>query len=87
MPEEFSDEFQSLFPKYMLVSGSLADTLTFDGPLGTTGWAIDSPGLHVVLPPHCSRQVFDQVQIDFLMELYTDLYKVSRSALVMAAGF
>ena len=69
LPEEFSDEFQSIFPKYMLASGSLADTLTFDGPLGTTGWAIDSPGLHVDLPPHCSRQVFDQVQIDFLMEL------------------
>ena len=82
LPDEFSAEFQPLFPTHMKSSGSLADTL--DGHFdGTSGWAIDSPGLNVELPQHCSRQIFDHTQIDFLMELYTDLYKVSRSALVV----
>ena len=74
----------------MKSSGSLADTLSFDGHFdGTSGWAIDSPGLNVELPQHCSRarQIFDHTHIDFLMELYTDLYKVSRSALVMSSRF
>lgn len=67
----------------MLASGSLADTLSFDGYRyfdGTFGWAIDSPGLHVELPLHCLCQVFDQTPT-------TDLYKVSRSALVMSSCF
>ena len=84
LPNEFSAEFQPLFPTHMKSSGSLTDTLSFDG---TSGWAIDLPGLNVELPQHCSRQIFDHTQIDFLMELYTDLYKVSRSALVMSSCF
>ena len=87
LPDEFSDEFQSLFPKHMHASGSLADTLTLDRPFRGTGWTIDSPGLHVDLPLNCSRRVFDQTQMDFFMELYTDLYKVSRSSLVLSSTF
>jgi hypothetical protein len=45
LPDEFSAEFQPLFPTHMKSSGSLADTLSIDGHLdGTSGWAIDSPG-------------------------------------------
>lgn len=92
LPDQFSADFHSLFPTHMQASGSLADTLSFDIAIdshfdGTSGWAIDSPCIHVESPQHCSRQVFDQRQTDFLMELYTDLYKVSRSALIMSSCF
>ena len=85
LPSEFSDDFLSLFPTHMrLTSGSLADTLTLHDSFRTMRWTIDSPGLHVILPPHCSRKVIDQTQVDFLTEMYTNLYKVSRSAAVVS---
>lgn len=43
--------------------------------------------MNVELPKHCSRQVFDSTQKDNLTEVYTALYKVSRSDLVMSTCY
>jgi len=87
LPDEFADDFKPLFPREMLASGSLADTLNIERPSNITGWTIDAPGLLVSLPVNYSRQVFNQTEVDFLTELYTKLYKVPRSALIMSRSF
>ena len=43
--------------------------------------------MNVELPKHCSQQVFDSTRKDNLTELYTELYKVSRSDLVMSTCY
>ena len=85
LPEEFSDDFGPLFPKHMQAVGSLADTLISE-PAIQPG-AVHSPGLIVDLPKNCVRKIFSQVQIEFLTELYADLYKVSRSDLTLSTCF
>ena len=87
-PDQFCDEFQPLFPRHMQISSSLGESMTcncyVDLPLQTSEWSIGSPGVNVGLPKYCSRQVFDSTQAGHLTELYTGLYNVSRSDLVVS---
>ena len=85
---QFSGDIKPLFPNQMLVSESLANNLACDShPSNVTGWTIDSPGLDVILPAHYSRKAFDPTQIDFLKTLYSKLYNVSVSNLVLSSIF
>ena len=88
MPAQFSGDIKPIFPNQMLVSGSLADNLACDSYLSdVTGWTIDSHGLDVILPAHYSRHAFDPTQIYFLKTLYSKLYMVSVSSLVLSSIF
>lgn len=49
-----------------------------------TSWSIDSPEVSIQQPKSCSRKVFSSHQLDNLMELYTKLYSVSRSAITLS---
>lgn len=56
-PEEFNDELKPLFPRYMQISGSLAEStsLTFDLQLPEIPqFSISSPDVNIELPKHCS---------------------------------
>ena len=85
LPEEFSGDFLSLFPKQNQTVGSLADTLVYTEQSGSVIWAINSPGLSVDLPTHYSHLVFDQTELDTLTILYSKLYKVPASAVVLSS--
>ena len=85
LPEEFSGDFLSLFPKQNQTVRSLADTLVYTEQSGSVIWAINSPGLSVDLPTHYSHLVFDQTELDTLTILYSKLYKVPASAVVLSS--
>lgn len=83
LPDEFCNEFQSLFPR-INQTGSVSDTLSIERPVltDTTKWSMDLD--HFKLPKHSSRQVIYSTRKDHLMELYSELHSVSRSALTIS---
>jgi len=95
LPEIFSDELQPLLPRHLQASGSLGDTVcTFpdhDLPLQTESASmdltIDSPNSSVKLPSHSIRKVLLPTQTENLVELYTNLYSVSRSAVTTSSTY
>ena len=89
LPEQFSEDFLSLFPSNVShLSGSLAESTSCEHP-GIQGfrWTIDDPKLSVDLPKHFFRKPFDQTQINMLTAMYTALYKVPISSLTSTSIF
>lgn len=85
LPQEFSDQFLPLLP-LSNASGSLGDTLVPPVqvvPLSdedhNTFWSVDSSAHLIVVPKYCSRKTLNATQKCHLLELYSELYGVSRS--------
>ena len=79
LPNEFCNEFRSLFPQTNK-TGSVLDTLSMERPVlsNTMQWCMTD---RFTLPKHSSRQVINSSQKHYLLELYSELYSVSRSVL------
>ena len=87
-PTEFASDFVPLFPTPVQTSGSVADTLSLDidrVPRGES-FVIHLPATEVLLPKHCCR-ILDATQKHCLLELYTYLYSVSRSAIDISSVY
>ena len=89
-PTEFASDFVPLFPKPMAgTSGSVADTLSVDNDrvLPAEDFTISLPAFEVLIPKHSCRRVLDGTQKHCLVELYTYLYSVSRSAIDISSVY
>ena len=68
------------FRRTLDVLGSILDTVD-QQTSGTSTLTLSLPNMQVYLPKHCSRQVMDSTEIEFLTKLYSKLYAVPSSAL------
>ena len=86
LPELFRDDFSPLFPETK-VSGSVSDTSSsaVDAALALSPDSAYELPLYIYdnisFTKHCSRHVLTVTQKHHLVELYTELYSISRSAL------
>lgn len=81
-PCDFFEEFAPLFPEYK-TAGSVADTLSGDSiPVPLTSF-VEVPRHEITFPKHFTNRVLTSSQKHNLVELYTELYSISRSALEM----
>ena len=85
--DEFASDFSSLFPGQK-TAGSISDTLSPES-LSVT---INSPSFanilaecELVFPKHCTRHMITSNQKHSLVELYTELKSVSRSAIEISS--
>ena len=88
-PTEFVSDFVPLFPTPVQTSGSVTDTLSLDidrVPPGES-FAIHLPAMEVLPPKHCCHRILDATQKHCLVELYTYLYSVSRSAIDISSVY
>ena len=70
-------------------SGSVADTLSVDNDrvLPAEDFTISLPAFEVLIPKHSCHRVLDGTQKHCLVELYTYLYSVSRSAIDISSVY
>lgn len=97
-PEEFKDEFCSVFSSGPQITGTVSDTMSnwiLPPSLLThyhitnllVNWTIESSDMHVVLPSHCSKAVFNNTQVEDLKILYSNMYSVSPCTLEISSAF
>lgn len=82
LPDEYSNEFTPILPSSCSI-GSVSDTLSLSSvPSVNTSWVMDS-SIHV--PNYSSRCMLDPTEKNHLVELYSDLHKVSRSTIEISS--
>lgn len=97
-PEEFKDDFSSIFCSGPQTTGAVSDTLSnwILPPILLThhhitnllvNWTIDSSEMHIALPSHCSKAIFNADQAEDLRILYSNMYSVSPSRLEINSAF
>ena len=89
LPTEFSEEFKPLFERHTKQVGSLGMTISqpwvedFSVEYESQSeWSIDSC-LTIDFPSHCSRTLSDTTLLAYLQQLYSKLYLVPESAIVI----
>lgn len=86
LPHEFHDELLPFFPRLNQVSGSVADTISFNPSLAYSS-AYDPISLNLKLPKNSLRKILHPTQKLYLTELYSALFSVPVSAIVISNSF